>query len=195
MPRDPARTTATFALFGLLILSTPAAAIPRCGPIQLDVLRLEPPPTQYAGFCSVYPGACALTGEPVLDWTEELHAVLERVNAEVNAEIEFVSDPDNHGKEEVWSLPVDCRGDCEDFALEKRRRLTDEEGLPRAAFTMGIAFHEVQFFPHAILFAETSRGTWVLDNLHDELLCWDALPYRYTRRERPDGDWERFVIR
>lgn len=195
MSRPPILNAPTTALIALLALPAPAGAVPRCGPIAIDVLRLEPPPTQYARFCAVYPGQCDLTGDPVLDWTEELHAVLTRVNAGVNAEIEFVSDPDNLGKEEVWSLPVDCRGDCEDFALEKRRRLTDEEGLPRAALTMGIAFHEVQFFPHAVLFAETTRGTWVLDNLHDEVMCWDALPYRYTRRERPDGDWERFVVR
>jgi predicted transglutaminase-like cysteine proteinase len=35
----------------------------------------------------------------------------------------------------------------------------------------------------------------VLDNLHDEPMCWDALPYRYARRERPDGLWTRFAIR
>lgn len=195
MPRGPARLRRLLPLVALLAATAPAGAVPRCGPIDLEVLRLEPPPTQYATFCGLDPEACALTGAPVLDWTEELHAVLSRVNARVNADVEFVSDADNLGEEEVWSLPVDCRGDCEDFALEKRRRLTGDEGLPRAALTMAIAFHEVGLFPHAVLLAETSRGTWVLDNLHDEVLCWDAVPYRYTRRERPDGEWARFVLR
>lgn len=182
------------ALAGLLALAPPAAAAPRCGALDLPVLRLDPPPSQYADFCAREPAACALTGDPVLAWSETLHASLARLNAEVNAEIAFVPDPDNLGQEEVWSFPADCRGDCEDFALEKRRRLT-EAGLPSAAFTMAIAFHELELFPHAVLLAETTRGTWVLDNLHDAPMCWDAVPYIYARRERPDGLWTRFAIR
>ena len=127
----------------------------------------------------------------MIEWTAEVHQWLSDVNARVNDEVEFVSDMDNLGVEEDWSFPRDCRGDCEDFALEKRERLVDL-GLPRASLTIAIAFHEVQFFPHAVLLAETTTGTWVLDNLHDDVLCWDAVPYKYTRREQPDGTWVRF---
>ena len=192
MPHDPAPRPLPLAL--LLLAALPAQAAPRCNAMDVEVLRLEPPPSQYAAFCAREPGACALSGAPVLAWTEALHDELARLNATVNAEITLVSDPDNLGEEEVWSFPTDCRGDCEDFALEKRRRLT-EAGHPSAAFTMAIAFHELELFPHAVLLAETTRGTWVLDNLHDPLMCWDALPYRYARRERPDGQWARFAIR
>lgn len=132
-----------------------------------------------------------MVGEPLVDWTDDLRQVLSRINTEVNAEIELVSDQDNLGQEEVWSLPADCRGDCEDFALEKRRRLTDA-GLPRAALTMAIVYHEGQFYSHAVLLVETTRGTWVLDNLQDDPMCWDALSYRNIRRERADGMWTRF---
>jgi predicted transglutaminase-like cysteine proteinase len=194
VPRKTGVTGALTGLTGLLALALPAGAVPRCGPLDLDVLRLDPPPSQYTDFCEREPGACAMWGEPVLDWTEERHDTLARINASVNDEIEFVSDQDNLGQEEVWSFPADCRGDCEDFALEKRRRLV-ALGFPPAALTMAIAFHELELFPHAILLAETTRGTWVLDNLHDDLLCWDALPYRFTRRERPDGLWTRFALR
>jgi predicted transglutaminase-like cysteine proteinase len=189
-----ARALRAAILTGLLALAQPVAALPRCTALDLPVLRLDPPPSQYADFCAREPGACALAGDPVLAWSEALHAELARLNAEVNGAIAFVPDPDNLGQEEVWSFPADCRGDCEDFALEKRRRLT-EAGLPSAAFTMAIVFHELELFPHAVLLAETTRGTWVLDSLHDALLCWDALPYRYARRERPDGQWARFAIR
>lgn len=184
------------ALTGLLALALalPAAARPHCGQLDLAVLRVEAAPTQYRDFCALDPEACAMVGEPVLDWTDELNALSSRINAEVNAEIELVPDEDNLGREEVWSLPVNCRGDCEDFALEKRRRLTDA-GVPRAALTMAIVFHKMQFYSHAVLLLETTRGTWVLDNLHDDLMCWDALPYRYTHRERPDGHWTRFENR
>lgn len=165
---------------------------PRCTPLDAPVLRVEPPPTQYVDFCRREPGACRLSGPRILDGSDAMLARLARVNTEVNEEITLVSDPDNLGLEEYWDFPKDCRGDCEDFALEKRRRLV-AEGVPSAALTIAFAFHEVQFFPHAVLLAETERGTWVLDNLNDPLMCWDALPYRYTRRERPDGLWTRFA--
>jgi len=64
--------------------------------------------------------------------------------------------------------------------------------VPGAALTLAIAFNEVRFFPHAVLLAETTAGTWVLDNLNDDVLCWDSVPYLFTRRERPDGLWLRF---
>ena len=132
-----------------------------------------------------------LLTEPVIEWTAEVHQRLRDVNSRVNAEVEFVSDMDNLGVEEDWDFPRDCRGDCEDFVLEKRKRLVDL-GFSRASLTIAFAVHEVQFFPHAVLLAETTTGTWVLDNLYDEVLCWDAVPYRYTRREQPDGTWVRF---
>jgi len=175
-------------------LAGPAATteIPYCMQMALPVARVENPPSQYTDFCARQAGACILGGDPVLVWTIELHREIEALNAAVNAEVEFIADPDNSGREEWWSYPEDGTGDCEDFALEKRRRLV-AAGLPGAALTCAIAFHEVQLFPHAVLLVETTRGTWVLDNLHDELLCWDAVPYFYTRREMPDGRWMRFV--
>lgn len=165
----------------------------RCPPLQLDVWRIEARPTQYADFCALERDACDLSGAPVVDW-EATRSRLERVNGEVNAEVTFVPDRIGEGPEECWEFPTDGTGDCEDFALEKRRRLV-AEGVPSAALTMAIVHHEVRFFPHAVLLVETTRGTRVLDNLFDELVCWDAVPYRYERRERPDGTWERYAIR
>lgn len=116
------------------------------------------------------------------------------MNRAVNAGITLVPDRIGEGSEECWEFPVQGTGDCEDFALEKRRKLV-ARGLPSAALTMAIVHHRGQFFAHAILLAETTRGTLVLDNLFDEVVCWDSVPYRYERRERPDGRWERYIAR
>lgn len=183
-----------FATLAVLCSAAPIPAgadWPRCAPLERPVLRVEAPPTQYADFCDRNPDACALSGPSVIDGSDATLRLLERVNTAVNDEITLMSDPDNLGLEEYWDLPRDCRGDCEDFALEKRRRLV-AEGVPSAALTLAFAFHETLFFPHAVLLAETRSGTWVLDNLHDTPMCWDAVPYRFTRRERPDGSWIRF---
>ena len=165
----------------------------RCEPLRLDVRRVEAPPSQYAAFCAREPHACALSGEPVIAF-QAARPLLERINRQVNHEITLVPDEPGERGEECWEFPAKDEGDCEDFALEKRRRLV-AEGVPSAALTMAIVHHEVQFFPHAILLAETTGGTWVLDNLSDEIVCWDAVPYRYERRERPDGTWERYTVR
>lgn len=173
--------------------SAATADLPRCARMDLPVARVEAPPSQYADFCAREDPACALDGAPLMEWTRAIGQVLDAVNRAVNAEVALVSDWDNIGQEELWSFPTRGSGDCEDIALEKRRRLI-EAGLPGAALTCAIVFHEVQFFPHAILLAETTTGTWVLDSLYDEVLCWDAVPYIYRLRERPDGRWTRFAL-
>jgi predicted transglutaminase-like cysteine proteinase len=162
----------------------------RCGPLRLDVRQTENQPSQYAAFCVKEPEACALSGEPVIEF-ETAKPLLERINRAVNRDIRFAPDEPGEIGEECWQFPTKGQGDCEDFALEKRRRLV-LEGLPSASLTMAIVHHKVQFFPHAILLAETTQGTWVLDNLSDEITCWNAVPYRYERREQPDGTWVRY---
>lgn len=160
--------------------------------MDLAVARVQPPLSQYVDFCRRHPEACALEGAAVLPGTPEVQALLAEVNAAVNAEIAFMSDPDCWGVEELWSFPDTGVGDCEDYALEKRRRLV-AAGLPSAALTMAVVYHREGYFLHAVLLAETEAGTFVLDNLSDALLCWDAPPYRWDLRERPDGQWSRFV--
>ncbi|MGI1662878.1 transglutaminase-like cysteine peptidase [Palleronia sp. KMU-117] len=155
--------------------------------------RVEAPPSQYVEFCAREAEACALAGAPLIEWTGAIGWLLDGVNRAVNAEVALVPDWDSIGREELWSFPVHGAGDCEDLALEKRRRLVGA-GLPGAALTCAIVFHQVQFFPHAILLAETTTGTWVLDSHYDEVLCWDAVPYIYRLRERPDGQWTRFAL-
>ncbi|MDJ1017477.1 MAG: transglutaminase-like cysteine peptidase [Paracoccaceae bacterium] len=166
---------------------------PRCTRMDLPELFIGAPPEAYRVFCREEPEACAMDGEPELVWSGALFDRLARINAQVNSENALASDWEINGVEDSWDLPENCRADCEDFALEKRERLADL-GLPRAALRMAIAFHEVEFFPHAVLLVETTAGTWALDNLYDEVMCWDAVPYRYTHRERLDGSWTRFQI-
>jgi predicted transglutaminase-like cysteine proteinase len=166
--------------------------IPFCVPMALPTDSVVDAPPQYQDFCARTPQACDMAGPIVVDWTLERHGQLREVNAGVNRDVLFTSDLEQHGVEERWYLPLDCRGDCEDFALEKRERLV-ALGWPRASLTMAFAYHEVQFFPHAVLLAETTQGTWVLDNLYNEVRCWDGVPYRYTFREQADGNWRRFL--
>lgn len=152
---------------------------------------VEAAPTQYAAFCRRTPEECALSGDPSLLLGSELAETLARVNRDVNAEIVLTADAGCSEAEELWSRPTTGYGDCEDFALEKRARLR-EAGVSSAALTMAIVHHRTEFFAHAVLLVETDRGTFVLDNLTDDVMCWRDVPYNFERRERPDGLWERF---
>ncbi|HRQ58355.1 MAG TPA: transglutaminase-like cysteine peptidase [Azoarcus taiwanensis] len=162
-----------------------------CRALEIEVLRMEPAPMQYLDFCNANPGHCASGGEAILEWSEETEMTLARVNREVNAEIEFQPDWDSRGVEDFWCYPADGVGDCEDLALEKRRRLV-ALGSPRGALTLAIVHHREKFFAHTLLLAETTAGTFLLDNLDDALRCWDAVPYRFERREGSDGRWIRY---
>ncbi len=180
-------------LVGLLVAPAGSQAAPECISMQLPVEGIDAAPEKYREFCATYDGACDLEGASSLAWSTQTHLKIGRINTQVNQENTTVSDWDVNGLDDVWDYPSNCQGDCEDFALEKRRLLV-ENGLPSASLTMAIAFHETQFFPHAVLLVETSAGTWVLDSFDDEMLCWNAVPYIFTHRERPDGQWARFIL-
>ncbi|WP_152982156.1 transglutaminase-like cysteine peptidase [Prosthecomicrobium hirschii] len=109
------------------------------------------------------------------------------VNQDVNHTIRYVTDQAFLGREEYWSLPIDGTGDCEDFALEKRRRLM-ALGWPRAALLMTVvlAFNGEW---HAVLTVDTDQGPLILDNMTDQVLPPEKTGHRFhssQSREHPN---------
>lgn len=168
-----------------------AAELPACRPLNLPIESLSAPPTAYREFCQRHPSDCDLGGPDTVVADGAVATLLERINREVNAQVRFEPDLERSGEEDRWDYPCAGKGDCEDIALEKRRRLV-AAGLPRGAFTMAIAHHRASFFSHAVLLAQTARGTFVLNGLGDALLCWDRVPFNFETREHPDGRWSRY---
>ena len=70
-----------------------------------------------------------------------------------------------------------ARGDCEDFALEKRERLI-ALGWDRQALALAVAYSPETGL-HAVLIAQTDHGDFVLDNLHDEPLAPESANYEW----------------
>ncbi|HSP24808.1 MAG TPA: transglutaminase-like cysteine peptidase [Saliniramus sp.] len=165
--------------------------LPTCEPFLLHVAQIVEAPAQYRDFCARYPAECDMSGPSVIRLSIGTWRTLNQINRAVNAEVCFVPDPEEFGFEDYWTLPSDGYGDCEDFALEKRRRLV-EAGLPRAAMRMAIVQHQLRLFSHAVLTMNTTRGGLVLDNLEDRLICWNDAPFNYEMRENLDGSWSRF---
>lgn len=142
-------------------------------------------PIGWVEFCS-RPEAeadCAVQDLPdrTLRATAALRRLLARVNRNVNAAVAPMSDLDNYGVEERWTYPVDGRGDCEDYALLKRRLLI-EAGLPRQALLITVV-REANGDGHAVLTVVTDRGDMILDNKREGIRLWSATGYEFIKRQ------------
>lgn len=144
-------------------------------------------PMGWIEFCRTSPAHCTTdTREPervALD--TETWRLISSINRKVNADIEPVTDKEHWGVVERWSLPDDGRGDCEDYALLKRKLLA-EAGLPRRALLMTVVIDETGG-GHAILTVRTDRGDFILDNKRNAILGWTATNYRFVKREGQMG--------
>jgi predicted transglutaminase-like cysteine proteinase len=78
-------------------------------------------------------------------------------------------------------LPDDGKGDCEDYVLEKRRRLM-RAGLPRQALLVTVV-RDHKGDGHAVLTVATDRGDFILDNQAPKVLGWSETGYRYIKRQ------------
>jgi predicted transglutaminase-like cysteine proteinase len=141
-------------------------------------------PYGWMDFCSRRPQECnqSILAAADLDLTLRTWETLTRVNREVNASIVPVTNLDHWGtRTDHWDYPIDGKGDCKIYALQKRRLLM-EKGFPRQALLMTIVRdHNDQ--GHAILTVKTNSGDFILDNLTDEIKPWEATGYRFVKRQ------------
>lgn len=118
------------------------------------------------------------------------------LNQDVNREVRKASDFDLYGLLEFWSLPrkIDGKmyGDCEDYALEKRRRLI-AKGVPAEALSMAVAV-TARGETHAVLVVSFESGDWVLDNLTPWATPWNELNYQWVERQvAGSSEWKKIT--
>ncbi len=144
-------------------------------------------PFGWVDFCQRYAGECDDAPRPVqtIELTPASFRKLASVNALVNNQIEPVSDASHAGAPDSWDYPEDGKGDCEDYALMKRRLLM-RAGFPRGALLLAVVKDE-RGDGHSVLMARTSRGDFVLDNLEDEIKPWSKTPYRFVKRQSQEN--------
>jgi predicted transglutaminase-like cysteine proteinase len=141
-------------------------------------------PYGWMDFCGRQPQEC---NQPVLPaqnfaLTAKTWKLLQKINAEVNAAIEPISNLEHWGTiADHWDYPVDGKGDCKIYALEKRRQLI-ERGVPRQALLMTIV-KDRHNMGHTILTVRTEKGDFILDNLTDDILSWDETGYHFLKRQ------------
>jgi predicted transglutaminase-like cysteine proteinase len=171
------------SLVGLGAAATASAAAGPGGASYAPVGGPASVPYGWADFCRRYAGEC--DGGPLapldVNLTPQAMKEIERVDKWVNAHVKPVSDMEHWGVIDQWDYPTDGKGDCEDYALFKRKILMGE-GFPRQALLMTVVKDEHDE-GHAILTVKTNAGDFVLDNLNDEVKPWNRTGYRFVKRQ------------
>ncbi len=150
--------------------------------LYMRVFGQAVPPFGFVQFCSKMPNECAPgpRSDRRFHATPERLSELDEVNRYVNRKIRPATDYELYGVNEKWTLPTD-RGDCEDYALLKRKILI-ERGWPPSALLMTVVRDELGE-GHAVLTARTAQGDFILDNKVDEVMLWYMKPYEYIMRQ------------
>jgi predicted transglutaminase-like cysteine proteinase len=122
--------------------------------------------------------------------------LVNQINQPVNRDVHSASDMDIYGQPEYWSLPKlingKLYGDCEDYALEKRRQLI-AAGVPEYALSMAVAVTR-RGESHAVLMVSLKSGDFVLDNLTPWATPWQDVNYHWVERQVPGTAlWTRVV--
>lgn len=140
------------------------------------------PPYGFVRFCQKSPEECGSDHLPEkrMEATPQRLRQLVEVNRSVNEAIAPATDLEIYGIKEYWTLPS-TRGDCEDYALQKRRALI-EKGWPVGSLLLTVVRDE-KGEGHAVLTARTSQGDFILDNKLEEIRLWYTTPYRFVMRQ------------
>lgn len=153
--------------------------------------RLSTVPIGWIDFCKRFSSDCAFRAkeEKIIRLTEKEWDKIIRINDKVNREITPVTDLAYFGQEEFWTYPTNNKGDCEDYALLKRKLLA-QAGLPLEALLITIV-RDLNNDGHAILTVRTDYGDFILDNQEDLVKIWHETGYKFLKRMSPTNpnDW------
>jgi predicted transglutaminase-like cysteine proteinase len=149
----------------------------------IDIVSITRAPIGWIEFCAANPDECATTPSAPRDIVLTATALRDivSVNRYVNDTIKPMTDLEHWGTIEKWSYPDDGYGDCEDYALLKRRLLI-RASWPREALLLTVV-RDHRDEGHAVLTVKTDRGEFILDNQVNEILPWYETGYRFMKRQ------------
>lgn len=182
--RTVLRPVAALAALGLGTFAASAGS-------TMVVGGLTSQPIGHYEYCRANPQECAIRTRDTRP--ERMSATfwntVSRINAAVNASVKPMSDNDIYGKDEVWILPVNGVGDCEDYVLEKQRKL-HKAGLALSNLLITVV-RKPDGEGHAVLTVRTTQGDYVLDNLNDDIREWRETGYLFLKRQSEEntGRW------
>jgi len=150
--------------------------------LRMPVYGHTLPPIGFVNFCVSHADECTRPNRSgaVVSMSKRRWLELVAVNDEVNRSVRPVTDLDKYNVLEHWTYP-DGEGDCEDYVLLKKRRLSGL-GWPAAALLITVVRDE-NGEGHAVLTVTTDVGDFVLDNRNREILPWRSTPYSFVKRQ------------
>ncbi len=147
-------------------------------------------PIGHYEFCQRHQDECSVRSRPAPapKVTEFGWKAIQDINASVNDRIMARTDMEVYGREEYWEYPVDA-GDCEDYALQKRKELS-ERGFALSDLLMTVV-RKPDGEGHAVLTVRTSKGDFILDNLTSDVKLWSDTDYTFLKRQASfdSGRW------
>ncbi|WP_245813589.1 transglutaminase-like cysteine peptidase [Roseovarius marisflavi] len=175
----------TSTLFFLLL--SPAYAGGTSGPFLVAKSAISAP-AGFSGLCSKYTWLCASTAKARMS-DGALLRLATAVNTKVNRQTRAIADRVQYGREEHWALPTARGGDCEDFALLKKKTLI-EHGVSSTNLLIATVLDR-RLQSHAVLVLRTSNGDFVLDNLNKDIRPWKRTGYTFLKLQNPEalGTW------
>ncbi|WP_421759691.1 transglutaminase-like cysteine peptidase [Devosia sp.] len=187
--------TAAIAIgMAAFIIAMPARAdttlVDFANPAFAPVGKTTSIPIGAAEFCKTHKADCAKNLKPVeaMALSDARWNQLVDTNNLINTAVVPETDQDLYHVAEFWAYP-DGAGDCEDFALAKRKALIGAGWNPS---TLMIAVvRERNGNGHAVLMVRTDRGDLVLDNQDGRVLLWNETPYQFLKRQTQAsaGQW------
>tara|TARA_B100000678_G_C18094639_1_gene456221 strand:- start:123 stop:704 length:582 start_codon:yes stop_codon:yes gene_type:complete len=180
-----ARTYLSSAAFAAALISSPMAH----ASVWLKTGSGTSRPYGHVEYCNKNSADCQ--AHKIGDLPPARLSVLRDVNRIVNRSIKPMSDIKQFGKRELWTANAKA-GDCEDFALSKRRALMARGFRPsHLLLTMARRRGEA----HTVLVVRTRDGDFVLDNMRDEVLPVNrtGLGYVKMQSESNSAQWVRIT--
>src|SRR6516225_8507149 len=166
---------ALFLCVSLLSMGNLGTPTPALAWTQMPTGAPAIPPAGFLGFCAKHLPECLSRGqEPTtIELTDERRQAIEAVQTTINASITPRLDPAH-----VWDYSTDGTGDCNKFALTKRRELI-AQGFPKGAVLLATATTE-RGEGHLVVVVRTDRGDFVLHNRVAHVVDWSSLPYHWV---------------
>ena len=179
---------ATILLAGSL--AAPAAA-QSSAPPQPAARKLVNAPPGFNDSCRRYQWFCTnrATGARPIDQADLLD-LARKINRRVNFLVSELSDAENYGVADYWTLPANGNGDCEDFVLQKYKLLLDA-GVDSRDLSIAVVLDR-RGDNHAVLVLRHSSGDLVLDSLTRRVRPWNQTGYRFLAMQSIEDktQWE-----
>ncbi len=182
LPNATARAVSVVLAATIFALPFAAGAAEPANKLYLVAKVHSKAPSGAIRLCASYAWACAASGRNA-QITRQHFSLANQVNRKINTTTKSVSDLRQYQSEDYWALPTRRGGDCEDFALLKKRELV-RLGFPAQRLLLATAIDRKRG-AHAVLVMRTDEGDFVLDSLRNEILPWSSTRYTFVRMQNP----------